>query len=74
MCLICIACVSRSVIVLKLQSCDKKFLFRKQPVNLSDVGKVVPNKGEELPYGGSARKVDDQSSKKLDAKPFEIFE
>ena len=45
-----LSCVSRSVIFWKIQSCDKKFLFPKQPVDLSNVGKVVPNKGEELPY------------------------
>ena len=39
-------CVSRSVIFWKIQSCDKKFLFLQRLVDLFDVGKVVPNKGE----------------------------
>ena len=40
--------VSGSVIFWKIQSCNKKFLFPKRLVDLFDVGKVVPNKGE--PY------------------------
>ena len=65
--------VSRSVIFWKIQSCDKKFLFPKQPFDLSDVGKVVPNKGEQLIYTGLARKVYDRSSKTLDTQPFKNF-
>ena len=67
-------CVSRSVIFWKIQCCDKKFLFPKRLVDLSDVGKVVPNKGEPIPYMGLARKVYDRSSKTLDTRPFKIFE
>ena len=38
--------VSRSIILWKIQSCDKKFLIPKRLVDMCDVGKVVPNKGE----------------------------
>ena len=50
-------CVSRSVIFWKIQSCNKKFLFLKRLVDLFHVGKVVPNKGEPIPYMGFTRRI-----------------
>ena len=41
-------CVSRSVIFWKILSCDKKFLFPKRLIDLLDVQKIVPNKGEPI--------------------------
>ena len=45
-------CVSSGVIFWKIQSYNKKFLFPKRLVDLFDVGKVVLNKGEPIPYTG----------------------
>ena len=58
-------CVSSSVIFWKRQSCNKKFLFPKRLVDLFDVRKVVPNKGEPTPYMGLTRSIYDRSSKHL---------
>ena len=66
--------VSSSVIFWKIQSCNKKFLFPKRLVDLFDVGKVVPNKGEPIPYMGFTRRTYDRSSKTLDTRSFKLLE
>ena len=67
-------CVSRSVIFWKIQSCDKKFFYPKRLVDLFDVGKVVPNKGEPIPYMGFIRRIYGRSSKTLDTRSFKLLE
>ena len=66
--------VSCSVIFWKIQSCDKKFFFPKRLVDLFDVGKVVPNKGEPMPYMGFTRRTYDRFSKTLDTRSFKLLE
>ena len=58
----------------KIHSCDKEFSFPKLHFDLPDVGEVVPNKGESIPYMGLARKISDRSSEILDTQPFKLFE
>ena len=41
-------CLSHSIIFLEIQSCDKIFHFPKNLFDLSDVGKVVLNKGDPI--------------------------
>ena len=66
-------CVCRNVIFRKIQSCDKKFLFLKQFINLSDVDKVMPNKSEPISDEVNQTKLYDQSSKTLDTRNFLIY-
>ena len=67
-------CVSSSVMFWKIQSCNKKFLFPKRLVDLFDVGKVVPSKGEPILCMGLPRRIYDRSSKTLDTKSFKLSE
>ena len=57
--------VTSSVIFWKIQSCNKKFLFPNRLVDLFDVAKVVPNKGEPVPYMGFTRRIYDRLQKLL---------
>ena len=66
-------CASSSVIFCKIQSRDKKFFFPKRLVDLFYVGKVVPNKGEPIPYMGFTRKIYDLSSKTIDTRSFKLL-
>ena len=66
-------CVSSSVIFWKIQSCSKKFLFQKRIVDFFDVGKIVPNKDEPMPYMGLTRRIYDRSSKTLDTRSFKLL-
>ena len=66
-------CGNTSVIFWKIQSCNKKYLFPKWLVDLFDVGTVVPNKGEPIPYMGFTRRIYDRSSKTLDTRSFKLW-
>ena len=48
-------CLGSGVLLWNIHSCDKKF-FPKRLVDMSDVGKVVPNKNAQIPFMELTRK------------------